>query len=769
MPEPAPAAAEAKPPQPRARRLARSLTLAMLITSAIIAGAVMSLSYWQADRAARQQLASHAAQHITFLQKSLQLPLWHLDHQQARAIAAALLQNQDVIRVRVEDTRGQEVFDDQTAEGPPALEREAEVLHQGQFLGRVLIALTMANLEAVNRESLYDSLLAVAAVMAALALALGPLLAWLLKRPLDKLLARIDGLAGGDYRQSLPELGYRELEPIVERFNVMAGEIERREVILTRGRDRLAREVRQRQEAQEALLQSEERYRRLFDTISDLIYTHDLDGRILAVNQASAQCLGLSLGEIVGRRISDFMKPELAPAFREQYLGGLTRQGSHAGIAKYRTREGAYRYIEYKSVLVAEPGQTPYVSGSGRDVTERVQREREVQTLQQQLLQAQKMEALGTLAGGVAHEFNNVLMTIRGYTQLLARRRDLHPDLERYLERIDESTRRAASLTGSMLGFSRREVEGRQQIQPARLVRELSELLRQTLPPAVSFQISLAPDAPPVLGQPNQLEQVVLNLALNARDAMPQGGALTISAGRRGLDEAFCRVHPWASPGDYLEIRVADSGEGMSEAVRQRIFEPFFTTKLPGRGTGLGLYVAYTVIKSHGGGILVESQPGRGTTFRLLLPALSAPAPDRPAAPRQAPPEAGRGQRILVADDEPQVRAIIHEALGAAGYQVDEAENGLAALGLYERARRDGRPYELVIMDLAMPVMDGLECLRRLKAQEPELKAVLATGQAEGLPPGQAGLADATLVKPFDLGALLRAVAAMMTKEDGHA
>ncbi|MFH1058742.1 MAG: ATP-binding protein [Pseudomonadota bacterium] len=757
------AVAKDKSPQPRTRHLARSLTLAMLITSAFIAGAVISLSYWQTNRSARLQLESQAAEHIAFLQKSLQLPLWHLGHQQTRAIASALLQNREVIRIRVEDSRGRPVYDDRTTDGPAALESQADIYHQGQFLGRVFVTLTMAHLESANRESLYKSLLAVMAVMAALGLALGPLLARMLKRPLTNLLTRIEGLAGGDYRQPLPQLGYQELEPIVERFNAMAREIAHREEILTRSRDRLAREVQHRQEAQEALRKSEERYRRLFDTISDLIYTHDLEGRILAVNQASAQCLGLASELIVGRRVSDFMKPELAQAFRAEYLGGLLAQGSRQGVAKYRSCQGSYRYIEYKSVLVHEPGQEPYVSGSGRDVTERVLREREVQTLQQQLLQAQKMEALGTLAGGVAHEFNNVLMTIRGYTQLLARRADLHPDLARYLERIDESTRRAASLTGSMLGFSRREDEGRQQIQPARLVEGLGELLRQTLPLAVDFTLCHDPDAPLVLGQPNQLEQVVLNLALNARDAMPRGGRLSMSTGRRSLDEAFCRTHPWAAPGDYLEITVTDSGEGMSEAVRERIFEPFFTTKLPGRGTGLGLYVAYTVIRNHGGGILVESQPDQGTIFRLLLPALSAAAPDQPAAPEAGPLEAGHGQRILVADDESEVRAIIQEALSGAGYQVSQAENGQVALDLFQQARGRGRPFDLVIMDLAMPVMDGIQCLRLLRAQEPGLRTILATGHAEGLPAGQEALADAFLVKPFDLGALLRTVATVMT------
>jgi PAS domain S-box-containing protein len=751
----------------RRRFLARHLTLATVLITALMVGVVSLLGYWQILRTAESHTQDMANHHASFLRRSLELPLWHLDHQQARTIAAALLRNEEVVHLRLEDADGREVFDQRTDEGPSDIRREGEIHHDGSLLGRFSISLTLRRFQGEARRLVYSALFLLLAVMSTVALVMGPLLARLLKRPLNQLLARMDGLAAGDYQPAAGEVSYAELEPVVMRFDRMAQEVRHREESLTRSRDRLAREVIQRQQAQGALRLSEERYRRLFDSITDLIYVHDMDGKIITLNQAAVTSLGHPLSELVGRPMSSLIDPEVREDFEPAYMDQIRRTGQARGIAKYRGRDGATRFIDYRSLVVREGGQEPYVSGSGRDVTERIQSERELRHLQQQLLQSQKMEALGTLASGVAHEFNNVLMTIRGYTQLMAQRQELEPEMALYLRRIDESTQRAASLVGGMLGFSRREDQGRAAVDPRQLLAKAGALLRRTLPPAVSLETRIAAGAPVVVVQPNQLEQVLLNLALNARDAMPRGGSLTIDAAPAHLDQAFCRVHPWAKPGDHLEITVSDTGEGMPPAVVERIFEPFFTTKLPGKGTGLGLYVAYTVLKNHGGGIVLDSRPGRGTTFRLYLPAQSGPAPDLSPARPPAPPAPGRGQRILVVDDEPAVRQILGEALTGAGYQVEEAANGQQALELYQARSQAGQPFDLVVLDLSMPVMDGLECLRRLTELDDACRVVLATGQADGHLAQKAAKARAILHKPFDLAALLDLLARCLSPRPG--
>ncbi|MCA1989380.1 MAG: response regulator [Desulfarculus sp.] len=749
------------------RHLSSHLTLATVLVTALIVAAVSALGYWQTQQTAESHMQNMANSHAAFLRRSLELPLWHLDYQQARTIAAALLQNDEVVHIHLEDAEGREIFDQATDEGPPDIRRQGEIHHQGNLLGRFSISLTMQRFQGETRRLVLNSLFLILAVMLAVALVMGPLLGRLLKRPVNNLLARIDGLAAGDYRRAEEEVVFAELEPVVMRFDRMAQEVRHREDSLTRSRDRLAQEVVQRQQAQEALRLSEERYRRLFDSITDLIYIHDMDGNILSLNQAAVTSLGRPLSELVGRPISSLIAPEVKDEFESAYMSQIRQTGQARGIARYRGRDGAIRFIEYRSLVVREGGQEPQVSGSGRDVTERIQSERELRHLQQQLLQAQKMEALGTLASGVAHEFNNVLMTIRGYTQLMAQRRDLEPETGLYLRRIDESTQRAASLVGGMLGFSRREDQGRTRLEPQQMLEKIEALLRQTLPPSVALDIQVSPEAPPVLAQPNQLEQVLLNLALNARDAMPQGGLLTISAAPTWLDEAFCRVQPWARPGPYLELVVSDSGDGMPPEVVERIFEPFFTTKLPGKGTGLGLYVAYTVLRNHDGGIVLESRPGQGATFRLYLPALAGQAQAESPAEPPTPPVPGQGQRILVVDDEPAVRQILREALTGAGYQVEDAADGQEALELYQARSQAGRPFDLVVLDLSMPVMDGLECLRRLTELDDACRVVLATGQADGHLAQKAARAKAILRKPFDLADLLRLLAGCLTPENG--
>jgi CheY-like chemotaxis protein len=264
----------------------------------------------------------------------------------------------------------------------------------------------------------------------------------------------------------------------------------------------------------------------------------------------------------------------------------------------------------------------------------------------------------------------------------------------------------------------------------------------------------------------NQMEQVLLNLAVNARDAMPQGGLLSFRARQVELDHAFCHTHPWAEPGVWLELEVADTGEGMTPEVRERIFEPFFTTKEPGVGTGLGLAVAYSLITSHGGGILVHSRPGQGTRFRIYLPVSQhSPMPAATPRPHQAPPR-GKGQSVLVVDDEAAVREICRQALSMHGYNVSEAAEGRMALELYRWAMQQGRPYDLVILDLAMPVMDGRQCLQELLKLDPNLRVIIATGHGyddrkmDDLIRRAAGV----LSKPFDLQSLLTEVARVLRR-----
>jgi PAS domain S-box-containing protein len=391
-----------------------------------------------------------------------------------------------------------------------------------------------------------------------------------------------------------------------------------------------------------------------------------------------------------------------------------------------------------------------------QDITER-------EELHRHLQHAQKMQAVGTLAAGMAHEFNNILAAIQGYAQLLGFNLAPGDPNEEYLKEIEASCQRAAGLIRKMLAFSRSEKGDKLPVKINQVIEGVVQMLRQTLPPKIRMLVELQPGLPFISGEYPQLEQVVLNLCLNARDALPQGGEIRLCTSQCYLEESFCRLHPWARPGHYVRVQVEDNGVGMAPEVLERVFEPFFTTKEPGKGTGLGLTIAYSIVKSHSGYILAQTpgSSGSGSRFTIFFPALEEHEQERaPSLPHREQAPRGQGERILLVDDEPRLLEIGRKMLVSHSYRVDTASNGEEALAMYARELGSRDPYLLVILDMAMPVMDGGECLSRILEIDPTARVVVSTGTALGanspeLPsPGAMGV----LEKPFDLELLLKTV-----------
>ena len=525
----------------------------------------------------------------------------------------------------------------------------------------------------------------------------------------------------------------------------------------------LLRDVTDLKIARKGLRQSEERNRAILEAAADPTVVYDTEGRVTYFNPAFTRVFGWRLEERLGRRLDDFVPEDCWPETRRM-IERVLKGKSFSGIESVRyTKSGRRIPVSMSGAIFRDQEGRPAGSVINlRDISE-------TKKLEAQLLQSQKLEALGTLAGGVAHEFNNILMTIRGYSQIL---RDL-PGLDRkavqYLQKIEAASDKAADLTGTMLDFARQESGERVPVDLNQVVREVATLLEGSLPPSIDLELEPAPGLPRVMGNPNQLEQVVLNLAVNARDAMPNGGRLLLRTRLRRLEAEFCQTQPWARPGPYLELEVADTGQGIPPQVMKRIFEPFYTTKEPGQGTGLGLSVAYSVVKNHGGGILARSEPGQGSRFRLYLPVEQEPIPTSPDRNAPPPAPAGRGQRVLVVDDEEPVRDIVAQALEAQGYQVERAAQGSQALEMYQEARQEGRPFQVIILDLAMPVMDGRQFLERLAPIDPGARVLVTTGHAgrlEGLERYRP-LLRAVLRKPFDLNRLAREVARALNEDEG--
>ena len=357
------------------------------------------------------------------------------------------------------------------------------------------------------------------------------------------------------------------------------------------------------------------------------------------------------------------------------------------------------------------------------EIAERKQAEVSLKSQTEQLIHAQKMEAVGTLAGGIAHDFNNILLVITGYCELLLM--SLRTTDQHYasVQVIQKAAFRAADLVKQMLTFSRASETNPAPMKLNLQIEDEVSLLDRTIPKTIEIRMDLDPELKMINADSTQIDQIVLNLAINARDAMPEGGALTLRARNVTLDEDYCSRNLEVSPGEYVELSVSDTGTGMEKSIQERIFEPFFTTKDPGSGTGLGLSMVFGIVKAHGGHITCHSQPGAGTTFSVYFPVAEEVQEAKDGLIKK--PDHTGNETILIVDDEEMIRKFAGEMLEIIGYTVITAENGLKALEIYSQ---QAETIDLVILDLNMPIMNGIECLEAMAAVNPGLKALIATG-----------------------------------------
>jgi two-component system, cell cycle sensor histidine kinase and response regulator CckA len=517
----------------------------------------------------------------------------------------------------------------------------------------------------------------------------------------------------------------------------------------------VTKDITQFKEAQRKIRESEKRYRDLFNSVSDLIYTQDLEGRFLSANRAMMEIFGREPEELIGRNTTDFMKPELRSLFYTEYIEGIKKQGHYEGVTAYLARDGRKVYIEYRSKLITPEEGEPYVTGIGRDVTERILAEREIKKLNTQMLQAQKMEAVGTLAGGIAHDFNNLLQGILGYTQVLLMGKHGNDSDNEKLEQIEKTAYRASQLTRQLLAFSRKGESNPRPLDLNQEVKQVWTLLERTIPKMITLELHLEEPLDVIHADPVQLEQVIMNLAVNARDAMPDGGKLVVETQNVTLDEEYCDAHLGATPGRKVLLSISDTGQGMDKRTLGHIFEPFFTTKGVGNGTGLGLAMVYGTIKSHGGYIMCHSEPGEGTTFKIYWPVREGEQVQTETETKAyaAIPAEG-SETILLVDDEEMLRDIGKDILEQFGYAVLLASDGESALELYRENQKD---ISLIILDIVMPGMGGKKCLEEILKVNPQAKVVIASGYSID---GSAkeileGGAKAFIRKPYELKQML--------------
>jgi two-component system, cell cycle sensor histidine kinase and response regulator CckA len=514
-------------------------------------------------------------------------------------------------------------------------------------------------------------------------------------------------------------------------------------------------DITERRHAEKALIESEERYRELVENAIDIIYTHDLQGNFTSVNKAAERITGYAREEAMSMNIAHTIVPEYLEKAREMVQSKLAGRDVTAYELEILAKDGRRVAVEVNTRVIFQNGQPYAIQGIARDITER-------KHLEEQFLQAQKMEAIGLLAGGIAHDFNNLLTAISGYSDLTLKKMEPDHPLRPNVEEIKDAGARAANLTGQLLAFSRKQVLKPRVHNVNAVITEIERMLKRIIRESVELRTVLDPDLGNIKADPGQIEQVIVNLAVNARDAMSGGGTLILETKNIYLNEEDARLHPKLSTGPFVKIIVTDTGEGMDEHVQRRIFEPFFTTKEIGKGSGLGLSTVHGIVKQSGGDIMVESAQGQGTRFEIFLPCVDENV-QKPRWEETSYEEFTGTETILLVEDEEAVRKLVREILGTSGYKVLEAAGGSSALAICDAYTE---PIHMLLTDVIMPKMGGVELKQRVVERRPQIKTLYMSGYTDDsvISSGLLDTGTAFIEKPFTPDDLARKVREVLDK-----
>jgi PAS domain S-box-containing protein len=495
--------------------------------------------------------------------------------------------------------------------------------------------------------------------------------------------------------------------------------------------------------------ESEKHYRRLVENARDVFFRLDPEGRITLLNKAFTTITGWPTDDWIGLPFPPLIHESDLPLAMEKFRQAL--QGISGDIFELRVRRKDGGFITGEFVIASHEETSPSTSvfGIARDVTER-------KRLENQLHHSQKMESLGSLAGGIAHDFNNLIGIIVGYCELATDSMEAEHPARNYLAQIDAAGQRASSLVQQILTFARKKPVSLKPLQFNDTIVSIVSMLRETLPKTVEIRVELDPTVPRVQADSSQISQILMNLCLNARDAMDSAGTITLSTRLTPGGETPANIHNSGNT-PYVLLSVSDTGAGMTEEVLGSIFEPFFTTKKRGSGSGLGLAVVHGIVTSHHGHIEVSSKPDAGTRFDLYFPVSKESGAEMPRTNVREDSADGRGETILVVEDEPNILQMTSLSLRRKGYHVITASDGAEALSVYEESKNE---ISLIFLDLGLPKIDGAEVAERIKGSNPDAKIILASGYLERDQQGKlkTNAADDFMQKPYELKDMLRRI-----------
>lgn len=553
------------------------------------------------------------------------------------------------------------------------------------------------------------------------------------------------------YEKGAVDYLVKPLNPVIVKKKVQVFiELHRQKKHLENLTFELKKEIEQRKVTEKELRKSNQQFESLSQNSPDIIYTLDSKGRINYVNPAWKEILGHSASEIMGREFTDFAKPMDIPHYRRLFRrirdnGKTFRDVSGDLIHK----DGTIRHFILSGAQnQSSSDSVPGMVGLLKDTTTQ-------QKLQAQLLHSQKMEAIGNMAGGIAHDFNNLLQAIQGYAELLLIGKASGKEHSQEISEIKKAAQRGAALTQQLLTFSRK---GEINFRPVHLNMEVDNvhrLLLRTIPKMIEIQLELSKDLAYISADPGHIEQVLMNLCVNARDAMADGGIIRVKTSNTVLDERFCRLNPGSTPGEYVLLEVEDTGDGIPEEIVEHIFEPFFTTKEKGKGTGLGLAIVYGIVKNHQGYITCQSRIGFGTAFSMYFPVIRDVKVVEET--RHEVDAEGGSETILIVDDEEQVLQIGARVLKKFGYRVLQASNGDEAISLYRERQKE---VDVIILDMIMPKMGGRQCLNGILEINPEAKVIISSGFSgdKTVESDIRGLIKGFILKPYEVKYLLSTI-----------
>ena len=483
------------------------------------------------------------------------------------------------------------------------------------------------------------------------------------------------------------------------------------------------RDITEQKRAEEAIQRERDKAQQYLDIAGVMLVVLGKDGTVNLINKKGCQILGYDAEErIIGRNwfdnfIPEEMRNEIRKVFDELMNNGSSEVQYFENAVL--TKNGTERMVAWHNTLLTnDEGDTVGTLSSGEDITENRQ-------LEEQLFQSQKMEAIGRLAGGIAHDFNNLLTAIIGYTDIIARDTGVKEKHRSYVEEIKKSAERAATLTQQLLAFSRKQIMQPKVMNLNTMLKNTKNMLQRMIGEDIAFKLTLGDPIGMIKVDPGKIEQVVINLAVNARDAMPNGGSLEIATMNTSMDSSFCALHKGSHPGEYVLLSVHDTGKGIDEETMKHIFEPFFTTKEIGKGTGLGLATVYGIVRQSGGYIDIQSREGSGTTVAIYLPRIDESPKD--AEKKEMTAVKGKNETILFVEDDDMVRNMVNAVLKQYGYNVIEAENGSVAIALCEREQK----IDLMITDVVMPGTSGPELVRQISTLQPDMKVLYVSGYTD--------------------------------------